>query len=156
MHIFNMGFVEVLKKERDAHIVAMSIAIFGPLINRLLGHPYSSPPPGMYLYWALALILYIGILFPFTRKNLLTLLKLVVIGIMVEDFFSNLWSALLLGQSFLPFANWYTQHFPFLGVLGEPTPLILIPGWYFIPVLMYTAITWYQQECWKKLKRISP
>ena len=124
-----------------AHIVALAVAIVGPLINLLLGFSYASPPPGMYVYWMIYLLIYIIILIPFTYKFPLTLVRLIILGITVEDFFSHLWRSLFLGQKFLPFCNWYTQHFPFLGSLGEPMPLLLIPEWYIVALFIYSIIT---------------
>jgi len=144
-------------KELRAHTVALLVAMFGPLINLLLGYPYLSPLPGPYLYWLTALLIYVVILIPFTYKSPLTLVKLVFLGIAVEDFFSNFWRSLFLGKNFLPFCNWYTQHFPFLGSLGEPCPYILIPQWYLLALLVYSSLTAIQHKkeisLWLKSKR---
>ncbi len=141
------------RSEYSAHTIALTIAIFGPLINRVLGVNYASSPPGMYLYWAFYLSIYIIILIPFTYKFPLTLLRLIILGITVEDFSSNIWRSLFLGSKFLPFSNWYTQHFPILGSLGEPTPLILIPQWYFVSLFLYVIIFIFQQRNWLKTRR---
>lgn len=142
--------------ETSAHVVALLVAILGPLIVLILGLKQTLPPPGMYLYWATVLSFYITVLIPFIRKSWLTLLKLIFLGIPVEDFFSNLWFNLFLGKKLLPFCNWYTQNFPFIGSLGEPTPFILIPSWYLVAFLIYLAITVFQhrKEMKKLLKRI--
>ena len=138
-----------------AHIVALLVAIIGPLVNLLLGFSYASPPPGMYVYWIVYLLIYIIILIPFTYRIPLTLVRVIILGITVEDFFSHLWRSLFLGKGFLPFCNWYTQHFPFLGSLGEPTPLLLIPRWYIVALFIYSIITIIQFRKFvvKKLKR---
>lgn len=128
-----------------AHIIGMSIAILGPLVN--IGLNLKRPEAsGMYLYWAVCLVFYIGVLIPFTRKSRLTLLKLIPLGIVIEDFFSNLWRSLIQGSEFLPFCNWYTQHFPFLGSLGEPTPYLLIPRWYLVALFFYFSINVFQYK----------
>src|SRR3990172_4301933 len=101
--------------EKSEHLVALSIAILGPLVNLFIKPLYLYLNINPYLYWSIALSLYIAILLPFVYKSLLTLLRLIILGIFVEDFFSNLWSYLLLGKPFLPFVNWYTRYFPFLG-----------------------------------------
>jgi len=137
---------DLFRKESKVHTLALLVAIFGPLINLLLGFTLSAPPPGMYVYWVIVLSVYVAILIPFTYKSPLTLIKLIFLGIMIEDFSSALWKSLLLNKCFLPFPNWYTQHFPFLGSLGEPTPLILIPQWYFVAILVYLGITWFQHR----------
>jgi hypothetical protein len=127
-------------REAVAHIMALSVAVLGPLVNLLLGFPFSPSVPGMYTYWAVALLIYVCILLPVTFRSPLTLLKLVPFGIVLEDFFSNLWRHLLLGDGFLPFYNWYVQYFPFLGSLGDPTPVILVPRWYVLAALAYLLI----------------
>ena len=127
--------------EHRAHTVALFIAILGPLINLLIGLNYATAPPGMYLYWIICLSLYIIILIPFTYKSPLTFIKLIFLGIMIEDFSSHLWRSLFFGSKFLPICNWYTQHFPLLGNWGEPTPIVLIPRWYFLAALFYTFIS---------------
>ena len=134
------------KYELRAHTVAFTIAILGPLFNLILGIDYATAPPGMYLYWAACLSIYIIVLIPFTHKYPLTLVKLVILGILVEDFSSNVWRSLFLGKPLFPFCNWYTEHFPFLGSLGEPTPLILIPKWYFVSLSIYVIISIFQQK----------
>jgi len=139
--------------EYRAHTVAVTIAVLGPLINLLIGLDYATAPPGMYVYWMICLSIYIIILVPFTYKRPLTLLKLIFLGVVVEDFSSNVWRSLILGSQFLPFCNWYTEHFPFLGSLGEPTPLILIPGWYFVSLFLYFIITIFQQRNFAKMRR---
>lgn len=139
--------------ETLAHFIALLIAIFGPLTVLFLGIRQSGPPPEMYLYWTVALTIYIAILIPFTYKSWSTLLKLVFLGVAVEDFFSHVWRSIFEGSKFLPFCNWYTQHFPFLGSLGEPTPLILIPQWYLVAFFIYFAITAFQHR--KKLKSLT-
>jgi len=139
--------------EKRAHTVALVMAVLGPLINLLIGVNYAVAPPGMYLYWTICLSLYIIILIPFTHKRPLTLLKLIFLGVMIEDFSSNVWRSLFQGSRFLPFCNWYTEHFPFLGILGEPTPLILIPQWYFIAIFLYAGIAIFQQKTLAKLRR---
>jgi len=123
------------------HTLALTIAIFGPLINLMLSLNYARNSPNMYLYWTLCLVIYIVILIPFTYKSPLTLLRLIILGITVEDFSSHVWRSISLGSKFLPFFNWYTQHFPFLGSLGEPTPFILIPKWYIVALSLYFIIT---------------
>ena len=128
-----------MKKEYEyrAHTVAFLVAILGPLINRALGFNYAEGPGGMYVYWLVCLCIYVFALIPFTYKSPLTFFRLIVLGIAVEDFSSNVWRSLFLGQDFLPFCNWYTEHFPFLGILGEPTPIILIPRWYFLAIFRF-------------------
>jgi hypothetical protein len=137
-----------LNKELKVHAIALAIAILGPLVNVLLGSPYSSPPPGMYLYWAIALLFYILVLIPFIGRSPMRLLRLVIFGITVEDFFSNVWRSIFLARQFLPFNNWYTQHFPFLDSLGEPTPYILIPQWYLAAIAAYVALTAIQHRAY--------
>lgn len=139
--------------ENLAHTVALSLAVLGPLINLLIGFNYAVAPPGMYLYWIIALSIYIIILIPFTYKRPLTLLKLIFLGVMIEDFSSNVWRSLFLDSQLLPFCNWYTEHFPFLGTLGEPTPLILIPRWYFVALFLYISIAIFQQKKLAKFRR---
>jgi len=149
--------VDLLKKnEINAHFVAMFIAIFGPLAFLLIGFSFTSPPPGAYIYWFICLSIYIAILIPFTYKIPLTLVRLIILGITVEDFSSRVWRSLLLDYKFLPFCNWYTQHFPFIGILGEPTPFILIPRWYIVALSIYIIVTMIQfrkllmRKKWKK------
>ncbi len=132
--------------ENRAHTVALCLAVLGPLINLLIGFNYAVAPPGMYLYWMICLSIYIIILIPFTHKRPLTLLKLIFLGVVVEDFSSNVWQSLFSGSRLLPFCNWYTEHFPFLGSLGEPTPLILIPQWYFVSLFLYIIIAIFQRR----------
>lgn len=127
--------------EYRAHTIALLIAVLGPLVPLMLRVSYTMPSIGMYLYWVICLSIYIIILTPFTYKSPLTLFRLIILGITVEDFSSHVWHSLILGQKFLPFCNWYTQHFPFLGNLGEPTPLILIPRWYIVALLLYSILT---------------
>lgn len=127
--------------ESSAHTIALLIAVIGPLLNLVLGLSHTSPPPGSYLYWVICLTIYIIILIPFTITRPLTLIRLIILGIIVEDFSSHIWRSLFLNYEFLPFCNWYTQHFPFLGNLGEPTSLILIPQWYIIGLSVYVALT---------------
>jgi hypothetical protein len=127
--------------EYVVHTIALTIAIFGPLIKLLLGFNYVISPAGMYLYWIVCLSIYIVVLLPFTYKSPLTLIRLIILGITVEDFSSHVWSSLISGYNLLPFSNWYTQQFPFLGSLGEPTPTILIPRWYIITLFMYIILT---------------
>jgi hypothetical protein len=129
------------KYELRAHTIALTIAILGPLLNLILGFRYASGPPGMYFYWAICLLIYVFILIPFTYKSPLTLIRLIILGITVEDFASNTWHSLFLGSKFLPFYNWYTQFFPFLGTLGEPTPYLLIPKWYISAIILYSLLT---------------
>jgi len=138
------------KYELRAHTIALTVAILGPLINLIFGFSYSSGPPGMYLYWVVCLLFYIVILILFTYKSPLTLIKLIILGIPVEDFSSQLWRSLFLGEKFLPFCNWYTQHFPFLGSLGDPTPYILIPQWYVVAISIYFLISVIQHRKWMK------
>lgn len=135
-----------------AHMIALFIAIMGPLLNLLLGFSYASAPPGMYVYWAVCLAIYIIVLIPFTITRPLTLVRLILLGIVVEDFSSHVWRSLFSGSKFLPFCNWYTEHFPILGSLGEPTPLILVPQWYFVPLFLYVIITIFQQRNFIKLR----
>ncbi len=129
------------KYESRAHTIALTIAVLGPLLNLVLVSGFYSGPPGMYLYWMVVLVVYILILIPFTYKSPLTLVRLIILGITIEDFSSHVWRSLIRGCKFLPFNNWYTQHFPFLGSLGEPTPLILIPRWYVVALALYLIIT---------------
>jgi len=138
-----------------AHTVALLVAIIGPLLNLLFGFSYASAPPGMYFYWMIYLLIYILILIPFTYKFPLTLVRLIILGITVEDFSSHIWRSLFLGKELLPFCNWYTQHFPFLGSLGEPNPLILIPQWYIVALFLYFMITiiQFRKGIAKKMKR---
>jgi hypothetical protein len=93
-----------------------------------------------YLYWAIALSIYLGILAPFLRRNPIAMLRLVVFGITLEDFFSAMWSSIFTGGRFLPFVNWYAQYLPVYS-LGEPTPYILIPVWYLLSILIYVLLT---------------
>jgi len=127
--------------EYSTHTIAFSVAVIGPLIKLLLNLNYATGPPGMYLYWIICLSIYIIILIPFTYKIPLTLVRLIILGIPLEDFSSNLWHSLFSDNKFLPFYNWYTEHFSFLGSLGEPTPYILIPRWYIIALFLYFLIT---------------
>jgi len=129
-----------------AHTIALTIAIFGPLVNVFFIGFSGSSSFGMYIYWMFCLLFYIIILIPFTFKSPLTLIRLIFLGITIEDFFSNLWRSLLLGKIFLPFCNWYTEYFPFIGSLGEPTPLIMIPKWYFLSILVYIIISIFQYK----------
>ena len=138
--------------ETRAHLVALSIAILGPFVHLMLGPQSVFGPPLIYAYWTAALSVYILILIPFTYKVPLTLVKLIFLGVAVEDFFSNSWGSLLLGKKFLPFSNWYTEIFPFLGSLGEPTPYLLIPQWYLLAFLIYFVITAFQYK--NKLKSL--
>ena len=137
--------------ESRAHTIALLVAILGPLINLMLGLNYVRNLLGMYLYWTLCLAIYIVIIIPFTYKSPLTLLRLIILGITVEDFASNLWRSLFLNINFLPFSNWYTEYFPFLGSLGEST-IVLIPGWYFLAMLIYILISVFQHR--KRLKKM--
>jgi hypothetical protein len=137
--------------ESRAHTIALLVAILGPLINLMLGLNYVRNLLGMYLYWTLCLAIYIVIIIPFTYKSPLTLLRLIILGITVEDFASNLWRSLFLNINFLPFSNWYTEYFPFLGNLGEST-IVLIPGWYFLAMLIYILISTFQYR--KRLKKL--
>ena len=132
------------KYEHRAHTVALLVAVLGPLINLLTGIGVNAGPPNMYLYWAICLSIYIVIIFPFTHKRPLTFIKLLILGIVVEDFASHTWRSIFSGYKLLPFCNWYTQHFPFLGSLGDPTPFILIPQWYLIVLLIYSVLTFVQ------------
>ena len=127
-------------REVIAHAVALAVALLGPLANLLLGFPFLPSVSGAYAYWAVALLIYVCILLPVTFRSPLTLLKLVPFGIAVEDFFSNMWRHLFLGGGFLPFYDWYTQYFPFLGSLGDPTPVILVPKWYLAAFALYLLI----------------
>lgn len=131
----------VKRSEYLAHTIAITIAILGPLLLLILGFNYRLSPPGMYLYWTICLLFYIAILIPFTYKFPLTLVRLVILGIPIEDFSSHVWDSIFLDSKFLPFSNWYTQHFSFLGSLGEPTPLILIPRLYVIALSLYFILT---------------
>ena len=140
------------KYELRAHTIAFTIAILGPLLNLIVGLNYATSPPGMYLYWAICLSIYIIVLILSTYKSPLTLVKLIFLGFVVEDFSSNVWRSLILGKKLLPFCNWYTEHFPFLGSLGEPTPLILIPKWYFVSLSFYIVITIFQQKKFVKFR----
>lgn len=127
--------------EYAVHTIALTIAILGPLIKLLLDINLVMGSLGMYLYWTLCLMIYITILIPFTYKFPLTLLRLIILGITVEDFSSNLWHSIFRGNGFLPFYNWYTYFFPFLGSWGGPTPYILIPRWYILALFLYSLFT---------------
>lgn len=127
--------------EYRAHTVALLIAVLGPLVNLVFGF---NIPVGAYLYWTICLLIYIIILIPFTYRSPLTLIRLIILGITVEDFSSHVWRSLFLGTKFLPLCNWYAQYFPFIGTLGEPTPYILIPKWYFLAILVYILISTFQ------------
>lgn len=140
--------------ELRAHTIAFTLAILGPLFNLILGINFATAPPGMYLYWAACLSIYILVLIPFTHKNPLILIKLIFLGVLIEDFSSNVWRSLFFGKSLLPFCNWYTEHFPFLGSLGQPTPIILIPRWYFVSLSLYGIITILQQKLIKFRREI--
>ena len=129
------------KYELRAHTIALTIAILGPLLNLILGFNSVANIIGNYLYWTICLLIYLVILIPFTYKSPLTLVRLMILGITVEDFSSNVWHSLFSGREFLPFCNWYTQFFPFLGTLGGPTPYILIPKWYILALLLYSILT---------------
>jgi len=142
----------IKKSEYTAHTIALTIAIFGPLINLILGFNYARNSLGLYLYWTLCLVIYTVILIPFTYKSPLTLLRLIILGITVEDFSSHVWRSISLDSKFLPFFNWYTEYFPFLGSLGEPSPIVLIPGWYFLAMLIYILISAFQYR--KGLKEL--
>jgi len=131
--------------ELRTHIIALSIIILGPLINLWIRPLYSSFGINPYIYWSIALGIYIVLLFLFATKSILTLTRLVFLGIPLEDFFSALWSSVFLGKKFLPFENWYNQYFP-LGSLGEPTPYILIPQWYILALLVYFLLTVLQHK----------
>ena len=63
------------KYEHRAHTIAFFVAILGPLINFLIGPSYNTPPPGMYLYWAICLSLYIIVILP---RQLLTVHSLII------------------------------------------------------------------------------
>lgn len=145
-----------IKKEYKLHILALTIAILGPLINFWIKPLYSSFITSPYIYWAIALSIYIGILIPFVSRSFLTLLRLVVLGIAVEDFFSNLWRYLFTGGHFLPFSNWYAGYFPFFNFLGKPTPYILIPRWYILAIFVYFSIVvlQYRKQLSSKLKSL--
>lgn len=144
---------EMLNEEIKVHAVALLVAILGPLINLLLGYPLSSIFGNPYIYWAAALFVYVAILLPFTYKSPLTLLRLIILGVMVEDFFSNVWRSLFFNNPFLPFFNWYTQHFPFLGSLGEPSPYIMIPRFYILAFAIYLGLTFLQYKRLNEIKR---
>lgn len=133
--------------ELKPHLVALSIALFGPLVNLLLNPGRPTYGVEVYVYWMICLAGYIMIVALFT-DSWLTLVKLIPLGVVVEDFFSTMWRHLILGcsESFLPFANWYTGRFPFLGMLGEPTPYFLIPRWYFLGLGAYFLISFYQKS----------
>jgi hypothetical protein len=133
--------LDLKKYDLRAHVIALSIAIFGPLFNLFLRPIYMPFVPSVYIYWLLVLLIYIAVLVPFTRKQPLILLRLVILGITVEDFASKTWRFLFGSGEFLPFVNWYTQYFPFLGSLGEPTPYILIPQWYLLALSLYLILT---------------
>lgn len=123
--------------------MALAIAIIGPLVNFFLKPLYMPLVISPYLYWAIALSIYLGILTPFLRRNPIAMLRLAVFGITLEDFFSAMWSSLFTGGRFLPFVNWYAQYLPLYG-LGEPTPYILIPVWYLLSLLIYALLTIFQ------------
>lgn len=136
--------------ELKIHTIALSIAIFGPLINFLI-KPLYYFEVNPYLYWSITLGIYIALLILFKVRSFLTLIRLIVLGILVEDFFSAFWSSIILGKKFLPFGNWYTQYF-FIGSLGEPTPYILVPKIYLIAILIYFALTAFQYRKFIKSK----
>ena len=128
-------------KEFKIHVLALTIAVLGPLLNFWLKPLYSSFIISSYIYWTIALSIFVVILIPFVSKSLFTLLRLIVLGVTVEDFFSALWNSIFTGTPFLPFYNWYAQYFPFFNVLGEPTPYLLIPIWYLFALAIYFALT---------------
>lgn len=134
-------FMKEIKKESKVHMLALTIAILGPLINFWIKPIYGSFITSPYVYWAISLLIYIGILIPFVSRSFLTLLRLIILGITVEDFFSNLWSFLFGGGHLLPFYNWYAGYFPFFSFLGKPTPYILIPRWYILALFAYLFLT---------------
>jgi hypothetical protein len=131
--------------EKEIHALAVGISVIGPLVNYFLKPMYSPYLPGPYAYWAIMLSFYICALMLFIRKDYpwtaMTMARLVIFGVTVEDFFSNVWYTLLSGRLFLPFSNWYTQYFPFFEVLGNPTPVILIPMWYVVAAAIYIALS---------------
>ena len=140
--------------EFKIHTIALTIAIAGPLINFWIKPFYAPAIASPYFYWALALTIYVGLLIPSALdlpNPFVTLFRLVLLGVPVEDFCSNVWKTLFTTTSgkFLPFFNWYTQHFPFIGSLGEPTPMILIPKWYILSLFLYLLVTVYQYRLLK-------
>jgi hypothetical protein len=145
--------------EKRMHLLAMGIAIFGPLINYFLKSYYSSLIPGPYVYWTMMTVLYVGVLWVFVKKEFpwayLLLARLVVLGVPVEDFFSNIWYSLFTDQPFLPFLNWYGQYFPIFDVIGNPTPILLVPMWYLLALGAYMTLTFiqYDNTILRKLKR---
>jgi dolichyl-phosphate-mannose--protein O-mannosyl transferase len=138
-------------REFKTHTLALTIAVLGPLINFWVKPLYGSFIISPYIYWAIALSIYAGVLVPFVSKSLLTLTRLIVLGVTAEDFSSALWSSIFTGKQFLPFCNWYAGYFPFFDVLGQPTPYILIPKWYILALLIYFSLTVLQYR-----KKISP
>lgn len=139
------------KEDLKAHKAALSIAVFGPLVNYFLKPLYMSSIPSVFLYWSIILGLYVAVLFKFFTKRPLTIFRLVVLGIAVEDFFSGLWNSLFTGVQVLPMLNWYKDYFPFFDVLGEPMVLIGIPIWHVAALLAYLTLTGIQYgQLWKR------
>ena len=138
------------EREIKIHTLALAIAVLGPLLNFWIKPFYAPLTVNPYVYWSVALGIYIAILLPFIKKlpkssqPSFTLVRLVVLGITIEDFCSNLWESVFTGTKFLPFCNWYAQYFPFLEALGQPTPYVLIPQWYVLAVFAYIALTFLQ------------
>ena len=143
-------------KETKLHVLALIIAILGPLINFWVKPFYGSFIINSYVYWVVALSIYIGILIPFIKKSLITLVRMTIFGITAEDFFSNIWKSVFTGRQFLPFCNWYADYFPLFNILGEPTPLILVPKWYFLALFAYILLTavQYRKQLPVKLKSL--
>jgi hypothetical protein len=142
--------------ELKSHAIALSIAILGPLINLMIKPLYSSFITNSYVYWTLALAIYVGILVPFVSKSPIRISRLIIFGITVEDFVSNIWKSVFTGQHFLPFCNWYADYFPLFNLLGEPTPYILIPRWYLLALAIYLLLTFaqYRKHIFTKLKSL--
>lgn len=150
VHAHNLVF----QREFKMHTLALAIAVIGPLINFMLKPLYDPFITNPYVYWAMALSIYVGILILFVSKSLPTLVRLIILGITVEDFSSSVWRSVFTGQHFLPFCNWYAGYFPFFGFLGEPMPYILIPRWYALALFAYFLLTavQYREQISAKLR----
>jgi len=145
---------EFCKKDSKIHTLALTIAVFGPLVNFWIKPYYSSLVFNPYVYWAMALLVYIGILVPFVLKTsdpLFTMSRVSILGIVVEDFASSVWNSLLTGEHLLPFCNWYAQYFPFFDVFGQPTPYILVPQWYILALFVYFSLTYLQYKAYCRI-----
>jgi hypothetical protein len=142
--------VKFEKEDVRAHKAALIFAIVGPMINYFLKQYYMHLIPSVFVYWFIVLGVYIVVLFKFFTDNPTTLLRLVILGIALEDFASGFWNAFFSGVAFLPMTNWYLDYFPFFDVLGEPVPMIGIPIWHVIFYLAYMALTYIQYDSLKK------